>query len=178
MFKRRKPRSYSQLATEMIYPRGGWRRASQYVMHRIRRLPDQPQRIARGFAAGLFVSFTPFFGFHFMMAALVAWIIRGNIVAALLGTFVGNPLTFPFIAVLSVTLGRRMLDVEGTLQPPAEGAAWEYSVVLSIRNERGDEVTGQVVGVGAMQPHEQRSFVLSVELNPATGKSAGRRTRH
>ena len=49
MFKRRKPRSYSQLATEMIYPRGGWRRASQYVMHRIRRLPDQPQRIARGF---------------------------------------------------------------------------------------------------------------------------------
>ena len=117
MFKRRKPRSYSQLATEMIYPRGGWRRASQYVMNRIRRLTDQPQRIARGFAAGIFVSFTPFFGFHFMMAALVAWIIRGNIVAALLGTFVGNPLTFPFIAVLSVTLGRRMLDVEGTLQP-------------------------------------------------------------
>jgi len=51
-------------------------------------------------------------------------------------------------------------------------------VVLSIRNDRGEEVTRQVVGVGAMQPHEQRSFVLSVELNPATGKAAGRRTRH
>lgn len=118
MFKRRKPRSYSQLATQMIYPRGGWRRASQYVMHRIRRLPDQPQRIARGFAAGIFVSFTPLFGFHFMTAALVAWAIRGNIVAALLGTFVGNPLTFPFIAVLSVSLGRWMLGVEGKLHPP------------------------------------------------------------
>ena len=117
MFKRRKPRSYSQLATEMIYPRGGWRRASQYVMHRIRRLPDQPQRIARGFAAGIFVSFTPLFGFHFMTAALVAWAIRGNIVAALLGTFVGNPLTFPFIAVLSVSLGRWILGVEGKLLP-------------------------------------------------------------
>ncbi|KRA52616.1 hypothetical protein ASD77_13340 [Pseudoxanthomonas sp. Root65] len=70
------------------------------------------------------------------------------------------------------------LRIEGTLQPPAEGAAWEYSVVLSIRNDRGEEVTRQVVGVGAMQPHEQRSFVLSVELNPATGKAAGRRTRH
>ena len=68
--------------------------------------------------------------------------------------------------------------VEGTLQPPAEGAAWEYSVVLSIRNDRGEEVTRQVVGVGAMQPHEQRSFVLSVELNPATGKAATRRMRH
>ncbi len=117
MFKRRKPRSYSQLATEMIYPRGGWRRASQYVLHRIRRLPDQPQRIARGFAAGIFVSFTPLFGFHFMSAALVAWAIRGNIVAALLGTFVGNPLTFPFIAVLAVSLGRWMLDIEGKLKP-------------------------------------------------------------
>lgn len=117
MFKRRNPRSYSQIATQMIYPRGGWRRASQYVMHRIRRLPDQPQRIARGFAAGIFVSFTPLFGFHFMAAALVAWAIRGNIVAALLGTFVGNPLTFPVIAVLSVSLGRWMLGVEGKLQP-------------------------------------------------------------
>ena len=117
MFKRRKPRSYSQLATQMIYPRGGWRRASQYVMHRIRRLPDQPQRIARGFAAGIFVSFTPLFGFHFMTAALVAWAIRGNIVAALLGTFVGNPLTFPFIAVLSISLGRWILGVEGKLLP-------------------------------------------------------------
>ena len=117
MFKRRKPRSYSQLATQMIYPRGGWRRASQYVMHRIRRLPDQPQRIARGFAAGIFVSFTPLFGFHFMSAALVAWAIRGNIVAALLGTFVGNPLTFPFIAVLSVSLGRWILGIEGKLYP-------------------------------------------------------------
>ena len=117
MFKRRKPRSYSQLATQMIYPRGGWRRASQYVMHRIRRLPDQPQRIARGFAAGIFVSYTPLFGFHFMTAALVAWAIRGNIVAALLGTFVGNPLTFPFIAVLSISLGRWILGVEGKLLP-------------------------------------------------------------
>ena len=72
----------------------------------------------------------------------------------------------------------RALRNEGTLQPPAEGAAWEYSVVLSIRNDRGEEVTRQVVGVGAMQPHERRSFVLSVELNPATGKAAGRRTRH
>ncbi len=68
------------------------------------------------------------------------------------------------------------LRIEGTLQPPAEDAAWEYSVVLSIRNDRGEEVTRQVVGVGAMQPHERRSFVLSVELNPAAAK--GKRMRH
>ncbi|WP_417629387.1 DUF2062 domain-containing protein [Paracoccus pacificus] len=117
MFKRRNPKTYVQMATEMVYPRGGWRRAGTYVVHRLRRLPDQPQKIGRGTAAGMFVSFTPFFGFHFLSAAAVAWIIRGNILAALLGTFLGNPLTTPFIALTSVTLGRWMLGVEGALSP-------------------------------------------------------------
>ncbi|WP_199260613.1 DUF2062 domain-containing protein [Paracoccus binzhouensis] len=117
MFKRRKPLSYAQLWTEMFYPRSGWKRASKYVLHRLRRLPDQPHRVARGWACGIFISFTPFFGFHFMGAAALAWLIRGNILAALLGTFVGNPLTTPFIALTSVGLGRWMLGVEGKFTP-------------------------------------------------------------
>lgn len=117
MFKRRKPLSYAQMWTEMFYPRSGWKRASKYVLHRLRRLPDQPHRVARGWACGIFISFTPFFGFHFMGAAALAWIIRGNILAALLGTFVGNPLTTPFIALTSVGLGRWMLGVEGKFTP-------------------------------------------------------------
>ncbi|WBU51797.1 DUF2062 domain-containing protein [Paracoccus sp. SCSIO 75233] len=117
MFKRRKPRSYSQMATELIYPRGGWFRAGQYVLHRLRRLPDQPHRIARGMAAGVFASFTPLFGLHFLAAASAAWVIGGNILAALLATFVGNPLTFPFIAYSSTWLGRRILGTDGKLSP-------------------------------------------------------------
>lgn len=101
----------------MIYPRGGWRRAGAYVVHRLRRLPDHPHRIARGVAAGIFVNFTPLFGFHFLSAAAVAWIIRGNILAALLATFVGNPVTLPFIALTSVGLGRYILGLEGKLSP-------------------------------------------------------------
>ena len=64
------------------------------------------------------------------------------------------------------------LRIEGTLQPPAEGAAWEYSVVLSIRNERGEEVNRQVIGVGALWPDEQRSFTLQVEMTEAQGAKA------
>ena len=56
------------------------------------------------------------------------------------------------------------LRVEGTIRHPAEGPAWEYSVVLVIRDNAGVEVTRQVVGVGALQPAEQRSFSLSVEV--------------
>jgi hypothetical protein len=37
-------------------------------------------------------------------------------------------------------------------------------VVLVIRDNSGIEVTRQVVGVGALQPSEERSFTLSVEV--------------
>ncbi len=115
MFKRREPRSYTQLATEVVYPRGGWKRAARYVLHRIRRLPDQPSRIGLGFAFGIFISFTPFFGFHFLGAAALAWLFGGNIIAALLGTFIGNPLTTPFMALSSISTGRWLLGSESTI---------------------------------------------------------------
>ena len=37
-------------------------------------------------------------------------------------------------------------------------------MVLSIKNEKGEEVTRQVVGVGALQPNEERTFTVSVEM--------------
>jgi hypothetical protein len=58
------------------------------------------------------------------------------------------------------------LKVEGSFRNPADSGAWEYSMVLTIRNERGEEIARRLVGVGAMQPGEQRAFSLSVEMNP------------
>ncbi|MDZ4096804.1 MAG: DUF2062 domain-containing protein [Paracoccaceae bacterium] len=109
VFKRRTKRSWAELAGASVYPKGGWSRAAQYVNHRLRRLPDAPHRIARGIFAGVFVSFTPLFGLHFTAAALIAILLRGNILAALMATFVGNPITFPIIAVSSVELGHWIL---------------------------------------------------------------------
>jgi hypothetical protein len=56
------------------------------------------------------------------------------------------------------------LRVEGTIRHPPDGDTWEYSIVLAVRNERGEEITRQVVGVGALAPADVRSFSLSVEL--------------
>jgi hypothetical protein len=56
------------------------------------------------------------------------------------------------------------LRVEGTIRHPPNGGNWEYSIVLAVRNERGEELTRQVVGVGALSPRDVRSFSLSVEL--------------
>ena len=43
---------------------------------------------------------------------------------------------------------------------------WEYFVVIAVRNDRGEEVTRQVVSVGALQSTEKRTFTLSVEVLP------------
>ena len=61
------------------------------------------------------------------------------------------------------------LNVEGTIRHPTTGEPWEYSVMLSIRNDRGEEITRQVIGVGALQPSEQRSFSLAVEVFTPSG---------
>lgn len=56
------------------------------------------------------------------------------------------------------------LTVEGTIRHPEHGAPWEYSVTVSIRNDKGEEVARQVVGVGALNPSEARTFILSVDV--------------
>ena len=58
------------------------------------------------------------------------------------------------------------LRVEGVIRHPPLQEPWEYFVVIAIRNDRGEEVTRQVVSVGALQSTEKRTFALSVEVLP------------
>ncbi len=112
MFKRRDRLPIGRAIWQAIWPRGGWARAAVYVKHRLRRLPDTPRKISRGIMAGVFTTFTPFYGLHFIVAAVVAFVLRGNIMAALLGTFFGNPLTYVPIGVVSLNLGHWILGTQ------------------------------------------------------------------
>ncbi|WP_108262733.1 DUF2062 domain-containing protein [Mangrovicoccus ximenensis] len=114
MFKRRDKRGTVRIVLEAIYPPGGWGRAFNYMYYRLKRLPDPPHRIARGIAAGIFTSFSPLFGLHFFLAGFFAWLLRGNVGAAIISTFVGNPITFPFIAASSMFTGNLLLGRETT----------------------------------------------------------------
>lgn len=112
MFRRRTPKSWALWALHLIWPQGGWGRAAHYVKHRVRRLPDDPRRISRGIFAGVFTTFCPFYGFHFFIAAGLAKLMRGNILAALMSTFFGNPLTYLPIGVISLKTGHFLLGTE------------------------------------------------------------------
>jgi hypothetical protein len=61
------------------------------------------------------------------------------------------------------------LRVEGAIRHPKVGEAWEYAVTISIQNDRGEEVARQIVGVGAIEPGEQRKFTFAVEVFTPAG---------
>lgn len=117
LFKRRKEAGLRERLRVWAWPRVSWRRSWSYYIKRALRLSATPYAIAAGVAAGAFASFTPFIGFHFIIAFVIAYIIRGNLVAGAIGTAVGNPLTFPFIWAGTFQLGQLMLRGEHQAAP-------------------------------------------------------------
>ncbi len=83
------------------------------------RLHGTPEEVAKGFALGIFIGMTPTFGVQMPIAFFCAWIFRENKLAALLGVWVTNPLTAPFIYASEYEIGRLLLGME-RLRLPGE----------------------------------------------------------
>ncbi len=109
MFKRRERRSIFRFFYEVIFSLKGISRAIGYVGIRLKRIPDTPHKISLGMSCGIFASFTPLFGLHFLIAGLLSYVLRANVLASLIGTFIGNPITFPIITVFNLKLGEWIL---------------------------------------------------------------------
>ncbi len=92
-------------------------RPPRYLVMRVLRLRASPHAVAMGVAAGIFVSWTPFIGVHFIMAFVLSYLFSGNMVAAALGCAAfGNPLTYPFIWGTTWEIGHLLLSRKDTLQ--------------------------------------------------------------
>lgn len=117
----------------------GWIRACRYVKHRIVRLSDSTHKIAAGLATGAAISFTPIVGTHFIQAGLLAYIMRANLISSLIGTFVGNPWTFPFMWWGAISFGSFLFGIMGLPAATAlpEGvdfaALWEIATNEPLR---------------------------------------------
>ena len=123
MFRRRDKPSLAQRVRNFVWPRAGWWRASKYVVYRVRRLPGAPAAIALGFACGAFVSFTPLFGLHYLLAIALAWALRGSVIASFLGANLGW--FYPFILVWTYRLGTLIIGASGPGRlPPHPGPGY------------------------------------------------------
>lgn len=86
------------------------RRFFSYYKLKLARLPASSYAISAGFACGSMVSFTPLLGLHFVLAVVFSYLLRANYIAALIGTIVGNPISFPFIWGLIYKVGVFVVD--------------------------------------------------------------------
>ena len=85
-----------------------------WIVSKLNNIKASSYAISAGFACGAMVSFTPFVGFHTLLAVITAFLCRGNLVAAVIGTAVGNPWTFPFIWSATLFTGRDILKTTQT----------------------------------------------------------------
>ncbi len=90
-----------------------WRGKIRAVLH----LDDDPHRIAMAFSLGVFIAFSPFIGLHLISAVFLAWVLRLNAVAVLLGTLLNNPWTFVPIFGTSLWVGIQIYGRHALLQP-------------------------------------------------------------
>ena len=191
LFRRREKLSRWARLRRFVWPRMGWGRILRYWTFKLKRLQGSPYAIACGFACGAAVSFTPFIGFHFILAAVLAWVMRGNVIAAAIGTAVGNPWTFPFIWAGIMWIGTWILGYERGQDLPAEltfGAIFEQPGTVLLPMLVGGLPTGVIVWllfffpirrvVGNYQHHRQarrlrRRRVLDEERRAREGRAQG-----
>lgn len=56
------------------------------------------------------------------------------------------------------------LNVEGTIRHSRDAALSEYSVIIEVREDRGELIARRTVNVGALQPGQARRITLRVEM--------------
>lgn len=86
----------------------------RFFWRKVLRVRATPHEVALGFAIGVFAACTPFLGVQTILACALAFLLRVSMPAAVLGTFIGNPLSWPAIWSASYVGGALLLGQDPT----------------------------------------------------------------
>jgi uncharacterized protein (DUF2062 family) len=73
---------------------------------------DTPERTARAFAVGVFFGFSPFLGLHTILGLFVAFMMRLNRVAVLIGVYSNLPWILPAYYTLATVAGAALIRAD------------------------------------------------------------------
>lgn len=89
-----------------------FKRRTRLLYLRLMRINDPPERIARGAAIGVCMGILPTFGAGTILSFAVAFIFKANKAAAIIGSFIMNPVTSTFFWTFSIVLGGIILGAD------------------------------------------------------------------
>ena len=81
------------------------REKAAHFIRRLLALDDTPERIAKAFALGVFLAFSPLVGLHLFLGVALPFFFSLNRIAFLLGAFINNPWTLIPIYAAGTYLG-------------------------------------------------------------------------
>lgn len=133
-------------------------------------LDDEPWKIALGLAVGVFISCTPLYGLHTLMAIGAAFALRINKLSTITGAWLNLPWFAPFVYAVSLkvgefilsgghelesVLGKGLLDLTAMIRPSlslervSEGflASSKFLFIVSKPLIVGTTVVGAVAGL-------------------------------
>lgn len=110
-------------------------------------LDSHPGHIAAGFAVGVFISFTPFFGLHTPLAIACAFLFRLNKLTCITGAWVNTPLTIIPVLGLSYKLGMLMQGRPAGDLPLNGGLEWQHLQKYAKALVLGSSVVGFIAAV-------------------------------
>jgi len=131
-----KGRANNRRQNRRLHTRAG--RKMKLIYLKMLRINDPPERIARGAAIGVCMGVLPTFGAGIVLSFFFALLLRANKGAAVLGSFIMNPLTSPLFWTASIIIGSvitgqdyaaimAVVEKNGILL----GAGWAYAVFLA-----------------------------------------------
>jgi uncharacterized protein (DUF2062 family) len=105
-----------------------WKQRVQSFLHDFKTLQGDPNYIAKGIAIGVFVGITPTIPLHTAIALAISFVFKASKPAAVIGVWVGNPVTVPFFYIWSYKIGTLILGKTATLK----SGYWEIQQLLKL----------------------------------------------
>lgn len=109
-------------------------------------LHGKPNEIAKGFALGLFIGMSPFFGLHTFAAIFFSTVLKGNRIASLVGIQITNIFTIPFVYPVTFYAGNWIYPVHPPFSLTADLYGMEiWELVKTVPDVVGTLTIGGVI---------------------------------
>ncbi len=143
-------------------------RTIKYHWLKFRRLQGDPRKVALGAALGVFIGITPTIPFHTVLVLTLAPLLRVSVIAAYMGIWVSNPVTWVPQYLLAYEVGCHLLFPGAPLVIPEHANLSAY-LDLIWRGGLALQVGGLVIALPGGHPHLFCHPVGGAALPPTAG---------